>query len=675
MKVWVWAKCFDGKGIDHEERWSVQNFSEKWKETKLVGTIKQVGRIAGEGRTYKVVFEYDGTTIECLQRDCNLISDNVLEIITQRQLTHYTESQLNQTRDTESEEEEEEGQYYGNLSDTDDERVDTDLANKFADEPDESLDKNNRDVNWEFKRRDTWDPQPSVCTDQPRLIGFEKDLRTATPFDYFAHFLPTIYIVSVILVNTNQVLVQKNGPDVQPLKLGEFLKFLGCWVFMMVFPILGGRRNYWATNYSEDDVFPAPRLFRFIKEKRFEQILASLRVVSDDCWNRLNDPLRHTRDFIIAMNNQVQSCFSPGPYITPDESMIAGFSWFLTCVTVILRKPRPVGHELKTVCCALTCICINAEVQEGKEFMATKSYRALFPAAVACTMRLCEPWMNTHRIVIADSWFGSVATAVALLSIGLYCILNIKTGHTNYPRERLMKRHTGERGTFTSAVGKHRDGAELLACTWKDKTIFQLLGTAGTTAEGSERVRASGRLVPRPMIHADYLGKFNAVDVFNKIRHGTGGMEDVWVSLTPWHRMFAGSLGFIIANAYLAYAHFSTAEKKMSRNEFLQVLATELLTNTWDERESRSSSRQSGPLHSEVMQQHTITASYSTVGKNKQRHCVICHAKVRTFCLECGQDVPLCTYSSTQRHCQARHAEDPDYRPPRHTPNKRRKRA
>ena len=40
---------------------------------------------------------------------------------------------------------------------------------------------------------------------------------------------------------------------------------------------------------------------------------------------------------------------------------------------------------------------------------------------------------------MADSWFGSLKTAKALLSKGLYCIMNIKNGHKGFPKSRLKE--------------------------------------------------------------------------------------------------------------------------------------------------------------------------------------------------------------------------------------------
>ena len=43
----------------------------------------------------------------------------------------------------------------------------------------------------------------------------------------------------------------------------------------------------------------------------------------------------------------------------------------------------------------------------------------------------------TGRIIVADSWFGSPKTAIALMKRGLYCNMLVKTAHKGFPRELL----------------------------------------------------------------------------------------------------------------------------------------------------------------------------------------------------------------------------------------------
>eukprot|EP00966_Prymnesium_polylepis_P320039 7376430-Prymnesium_polylepis.2 len=56
------------------------------------------------------------------------------------------------------------------------------------------------------------------------------------------------------------------------------------------------------------------------------------------------------------------------------------------------------------------------------------------PKVDGAHFRLLESFKGDNRIVIADSWFGSVETALALYEHGFYAILNVKTAHRGYPK-------------------------------------------------------------------------------------------------------------------------------------------------------------------------------------------------------------------------------------------------
>ena len=42
------------------------------------------------------------------------------------------------------------------------------------------------------------------------------------------------------------------------------------------------------------------------------------------------------------------------------------------------------------------------------------------------------------RVLIADSWFGSVACILALFEKAIFAIMNVKTAHKGYPKDELM---------------------------------------------------------------------------------------------------------------------------------------------------------------------------------------------------------------------------------------------
>ena len=69
--------------------------------------------------------------------------------------------------------------------------------------------------------------------------------------------------------------------------------------------------------------------------------------------------------------------------------------------------------------------------------MAEKEFADGYGAITATTLRLTAAYHGTGRIIVANSWFGSLKTALALMKCGLYCNMFIKTAHKGFPRELL----------------------------------------------------------------------------------------------------------------------------------------------------------------------------------------------------------------------------------------------
>ena len=119
----------------------------------------------------------------------------------------------------------------------------------------------------------------------------------------------------------------------------------------------------------------------------------------------------------------------------------------------IKRKPRPIGNELKDLSDALSMIVLHIELYEGRDPMQEKRYVSDFGATCATTLRLVEFIEASGRIVIGDSSFGSVKTAIKLREKGLYSIMLVKTNHALYPKE-LLSSHNLARGEWVvMAVG------------------------------------------------------------------------------------------------------------------------------------------------------------------------------------------------------------------------------
>ena len=108
------------------------------------------------------------------------------------------------------------------------------------------------------------------------------------------------------------------------------------------------------------------------------------------------------------MRDAFKAAVNAGWLLVLDESMVRWLGRSMPGLMVVLRKPTPIGLELHTLCCALSGILIYFEVYEGKERMEKAEYVGTYPKSVALSLRLTKPFHSLGKVLIADSWFGSL---------------------------------------------------------------------------------------------------------------------------------------------------------------------------------------------------------------------------------------------------------------------------
>ena len=328
----------------------------------------------------------------------------------------------------------------------------------------------------------------------------------------------------------------------------------------------------------------------------------------------------------------------------------------------IIRKPRPVENEFKTLCDGSSKVVLHIEFYEGKDIMRQKKYVKEFGATTACTLRLSEYWKNSGRIVIGDSWFGSVKTAVQLmLKNGLYSILLVKTAHKNFPKRELGEaKAVLERGERVSAESSI-EGVDLLAVRFKDLKEKQFISTCSSSTEGPPRITKHHGEVTRPQVAADYLAHAAGIDIHNHVRQGKNCFEDVWQTKSSHIRQYAGILSFLFSNAYLASKYFQDKSKK--HLDFKMDLANMMVEFKDTEIQELRATDSPGQEPQSYHGGHTA-AKFTEKGKKFQKKCFFCQhgrpepARRNTsyYCLKCGKDKPLC--SPLVRDCFMLHEQN-----------------
>ena len=74
-------------------------------------------------------------------------------------------------------------------------------------------------------------------------------------------------------------------------------------------------------------------------------------------------------------------------------------------------------------------IAVKLEMYEGREIMQEKKHVAMYGATCTTTLTLPSDTNGIGRIEMADSWFGSVKTVIALKESGLYSVILMKKAH------------------------------------------------------------------------------------------------------------------------------------------------------------------------------------------------------------------------------------------------------
>ena len=185
----------------------------------------------------------------------------------------------------------------------------------------------------------------------------------------------------------------------------------------------------------------------------------------------------------------------------------------LTCMPrkKIKRKPRPIGIEMKDLCCGECKIVVGLELVETPDKQQQKEGTDELGSSCATTIRLVTPYKGTFRTVIADSWFGSVLCAKKL---DLFSIMNIKVACREFPKSTLKTKlnHNG-RGAMSLAT-KTKDDVNVIAVSWKEKLDKQFIATCGEPGYSETgRITRNGTEIPRPKIATEYFENAAAIEI------------------------------------------------------------------------------------------------------------------------------------------------------------------
>ena len=320
------------------------------------------------------------------------------------------------------------------------------------------------------------------------------------------------------------------------------------------------------------------------------------------------------------------------------------------------------------------------------------------------------------RLLVGDSWFGSVRSAVEVAQQGHHAVLAVKTAHSRFPKKFLddtMKEFPG--GTWITMRGKcGRTGVELVAIGYKynSKKVLSFVTTvgAGSTEKGrpyrakynDQYGNVCHRDVARPAVISRLFENSNVVDVNNQMRQHALALEECWVTTDGWFRLFTTFVGMTVTDTWFVRDFREKSkgkgmEEEGSNNRKIVVFAGDVAESLIDMAEEleREAARPPPELalcvqvpvatNSPVSSltgcsnehRHTKVWLSGNRGRNtlSQSRCMWCSrtenrtSKTKLKCLEC--DVGFCA-EKTGRKCWKNHVMNDG--PPPKPITKRRKR-
>ena len=269
---------------------------------------------------------------------------------------------------------------------------------------------------------------------------------------------------------------------------------------------------------------------------------------------------------------------------------------------------------------------------------------------ISVTLRAVDEYKHSNRLVIADSYFASVNTALALKRNGLYFVGPVKTNTKKFPRTYFdVKSGVMKRGD-TKFLECETEGTHLLAFRWKDITMKDFIsryGSNGRNCEYHEKFRYIGdekkiMRVQKSSSCNEYFENFHIIDVHNHYRQSGLNLEQAWRTRNWRHRILATVLGIIEVDTYLL---MSQDHPHLRHKDFTLQLVHDLTHNNFFS-EERVSQRQR--INDENTNPIDITAHRnisiksipgvrSTNACNKMRaSCMICRKQTYHCCNGCS---------------------------------------
>lgn len=467
----------------------------------------------------------------------------------------------------------------------------------------------------------------------------------------------------------------------------ELLRFFGILILATRIDF-NHRHELWSTTSDCNYIAPARFGATGMSRNRFDNILRCCRfshVPSDrGALSSSEYRWKHVDGFVNSINSHRAQKFTPSECICVDESMSKwdglGGHWINTGLPHYVsldRKPES-GCEIQNAACGRSGIMIGLEIVKSKADTAEKLYEDLMNHGPAVIRRLTAPWAGTNRIVCADSYFSSVATAEELSKVNLRFIGVVKTATKGFPMQFLSQTEAGERFSHKSLVRLDENGrVQMGALMWIDQSRRYLVFTASSTEQSDPYTRLRWRAmdngdveqvsveVRQPKVVQLYYSVASQIDKHNRCRQADLAIERK-IGTKSWaFRVNSSILGMMVVDCWLLYHAASGSRSHINQNTFYKKLAESLIDGGEEE-------RLQPPMSSRRILNGAGTFLERTAKRRKrkdgtvtrfslQRNCTVCKKKTTMICSECkcsdNTEVFFC-HPDRNRPCFSLHLQE-----------------
>ena len=538
-----------------------------------------------------------------------------------------------------------------------------------------------------------------------------RDFEEMTPLESYLLMYPKAQMERCIS-ETNEILVAGGK---KPIDTQELLKWQGICLLITRTNYNGKRQDLWGGKNKRSKYLPTIDLNQTgMGRNRFDEIWYAMRwskqleerpenmSSAEFRWQLVND---HVKDF----NEHRAKTFVPSGEICADETIIRWYGLGGAYVNIGLpmyveldRKPDS-GCEIQDICCVHSKIMLqlkvvdSAEEEEKKQAAkdTTEEYDSL-NHGTKVLLELCEPWNDTNRLVVADSYFASVMSAEELEKKGWKFIGNVKTASKSFPKKYLENQVLPQRGdrVVLCSLDPETKETKYVAITWLDRNRRFFIATRCGLGEGTEISRRRYRQVSddpeadpeqvlvnvkQPAAVEAYYDGAGAVDQRNRLRAAELRVDKL-LSTKDWaRRVNFGIWGICVCDSYALFNQVVRSNLRFnSPDEYFCALADELIENKVGIRASRSSTQRQREEEEEeedttttrpTLQLTQAKKSAKTTAGNTRRSQGRCkHSKgdkkcgkqSSYICSACSNDQHqhyMCCEATTGRKCFAEHLQ------------------